>query len=133
MGNGIYLDRLSTAQFNRLIASSSPLESSLLYQIVAARLPPPAREYCFHDTRKWRLDLAWPDKMIAAEIEGGTYKKSRHTTAVGFYKDCEKYNEAVLMGWDLYRFDSKMVNNGMAIDCLQHAFGTHFLEVPENH
>ena len=128
MADSCLLDRMSASQFNKLIASGSKLESSLMYQLVAAQIPPPVREYRFNSVRKWRLDLAWPGRMIAAEIEGGTYRRSRHTSADGFYKDCEKYNSASLMGWQLFRFDSKMVNNGEALFCLQTAFGVHALE-----
>jgi very-short-patch-repair endonuclease len=33
-------------------------------------LPKPEREYRFHDTRKWRLDFAWPDIQCGVEIDG---------------------------------------------------------------
>jgi hypothetical protein len=33
---------------------------------------------------------------VAAEIEGGTFTKSRHTTGIGFHNDCEKYNAATI-------------------------------------
>src|SRR5690606_12697768 len=36
-------------------------------------LPRPEREWEFHHTRNWRLDIAWPsaDHMLALEVEGG--------------------------------------------------------------
>lgn len=73
-------------------------------------------EYRFHATRRWRFDFAWILKGVAVEIEGGTWSGGRHTRGDGYEKDCEKYNEAVLMGWKVLRFTSTMIKNGMAID-----------------
>lgn len=81
------------------------------------------REYIFHPTRKWRLDFALPDLMIAVEIEGGTWlkgaRKSRHTTGAGFAKDCEKYNEAAILGWAVLRVTSDQVKSGQALQWLE--------------
>lgn len=61
------------------------------------------REYRFHPTRKWRFDLAWPDSMVALEIEGAVWVQGRHTRGSGFAKDMEKYNAAALLGWRVLR------------------------------
>lgn len=81
---------------------------------IAARaigLPPYETEYRFHATRKWRFDYAWPSVKVAVEIEGGIWlkgkgKKSRHTTGVGYSKDCEKYNHAAALDWAVIRLTS---------------------------
>ena len=67
-------------------------------------LPLPVTEYTFHPTRKWRFDYAWPDQMVALEVEGGVWRKGggAHQGA-GTIRDIEKYNEAVLLGWRLVR------------------------------
>ena len=100
------------------------MEAWLLGHIEDEGLPAPIREYKFHDTRRWRFDMAWPRLKIAAEVEGGTFAKrfkGRHTTGEGFHKDCEKYNTAALMGWRVFRFDSPMVKNGQAVEVLKKA------------
>ena len=61
-------------------------------------------EYKFHSTRKWRFDFAHPEKLIGAEIEGGSWIKGRHTRGMGYIKDMEKYNAAALMGWRVLRY-----------------------------
>lgn len=63
-------------------------------------------EYKFHPVRKWLFDFADPITKTAIEIEGGVWgkKKSRHTTGSGFVADCEKYNNAALLGWKVLRF-----------------------------
>ena len=93
----------------------------LAYQIKAVKLPKPHREYRFHPTRRWRFDLCWPDKHIAAEVEGGTWVKGRHVRPAQFEKDCIKYNEAALLGFMVLRFTTRMVTTGVAIDTLERA------------
>ena len=86
----------------------------LIYQVRVLRLPQPELEYRFHQGRRWRADLAWPDKMLIVEFEGGVYTKGRHTRGRGFENDCEKYNTATLEGWRVLRFTSKHVRTGLA-------------------
>lgn len=78
----------------------------------------PEREYKFHPTRRWRFDFAWPEKKLAVEIEGGTWQIGRHQRAGGFSADCEKYNQAALLGWRTLRFTTAMVTEGTAIDAV---------------
>ena len=79
-----------------------------------------ATEATFHPTRKWRFDFVLPNK-IAVEVEGGVYTKGRHTTGAGFTKDCEKYNEAVILGWRVLRFTTQQVTKGIAIETIKRA------------
>ena len=63
----------------------------------------PLEEVKFHPSRKWRFDYAWPDKMVALEVEGGVWTMGRHTRGIGFVRDMEKYNAATLLGWRVLR------------------------------
>jgi len=51
-----------------------------------------------------------PKYQVAVEIEGGIWTKGRHVTGIGYQKDCEKYNHAILCGWTVFRLTSDMVN-----------------------
>lgn len=93
----------------------SDLELEFLSQVRLVGLPEPEREYKFHPTRRWKFDFCWPSKMVAVELEGGTWTGGRHTRPVGFEKDCEKYNEAAIMGWKVLRFTANMVHSGEAL------------------
>ncbi len=100
-------------------------EETLALHIRASSIPAgnePRREYPFHATRKFRFDFCWPSIMLAVEVDGGTWKKSRHTTAKGFEKDCEKLNAAALDGWMVLRFTTDMVKSGAAIITIEEAF-----------
>ena len=116
---------MNNHEYRQLIGDGkSQLELTFAYQLSQEQIPQPVREYRFNPKRKWRFDFAFIDPAIklAIEIEGGTYKKSRHTSARGFKADCEKYNQAALMGWIVLRFDAAMVNNLEAINTTLHAF-----------
>lgn len=96
------------------MGKKSELEIMFAWQVKHFGLPEPVQELRFHPVRKWRFDFAWPDRMLAVEIEGGTRTKGRHTQGSGFEKDCEKYNAALLAGWHILRFTGAMVNSGAA-------------------
>lgn len=61
-------------------------------------------EYKFHNTRKWRADIAIPSLRALIEVEGIMSAKSRHTSVTGFTNDCEKYNAAQIVGWIVLRY-----------------------------
>lgn len=69
----------------------------------ASGWPMPLSEYRFHPLRRWRFDFAWPERMLALEIEGGIWTRGRHVRGQGFLADLEKYNEAAIMGWRIIR------------------------------
>ncbi len=63
-------------------------------------------EHRFHETRQWRFDISIPSLKIAIEYEGIMSRKSRHTTIIGYTKDCEKYNAATIAGWRVLRYNA---------------------------
>jgi very-short-patch-repair endonuclease len=83
----------------------------------------PEREYRFHPNRRWRFDFAFPDEMLAVEIEGGIWTGGRHGRGAGFEKDCEKYNHAAIMGWTVLRYSTQMVMDGTAINDVLEVIG----------
>ncbi len=78
----------------------------------------PVREYQFCKGRRWRFDFAFPEQMVAIEVEGGTWNGGRHTRGSGYEKDLEKYNAATALGWKVYRYTTAMVIRGDAINLL---------------
>jgi hypothetical protein len=60
---------------------------------------------------------------LLIEIDGGTWKFSRHTTGTGFQGDCEKLNAAVLLGYRCLRFTPAMVESGVALSTIERALG----------
>lgn len=106
-------------KLNKAARGDSPIVASLLRQIAAVGIPAPVQEHRFHETRRWRFDLAWPDLMIAVEVDGGVWSGGRHTRGAGFVADCEKVNEATAMGWRVFRFPTPHVSDGSAVEMLR--------------
>lgn len=98
------------------VKTKSYLEGVFAQQAKALKLPVMQEEYAFHKTRRWRFDFAWPQFKLAVELEGGTLSRGRHVRPQGFQNDCEKYNKATLLGWQVLRFTSCDINSGRAID-----------------
>ena len=83
------------------------------------KLPNPMAEYRFHSTRKWRFDYAWPEVMLAVEVEGGTFVQGRHNRGASFEADCEKYAEAICAGWRVLRVTGNHIASGQALDWIE--------------
>jgi very-short-patch-repair endonuclease len=75
-------------------------------------LPIPEGEYPFTKVvgRRHRFDWAWPERMIAVEVEGNAF----HVRGGGKHmedRDLDKYNMAAEMGWRIFRFSPGMLKN----------------------
>ncbi len=93
------------------------VEELLLFRLTKVwRLPEPKREMHFHPTRQWRFDFAWPDFMLAVEVDGITFGKAagRHQQGRGFENDREKDLAARELGWDVIHFTPRQVRNDEA-------------------
>lgn len=88
-----------------------------------AGIPKPEKEWEFHHTRQWRVDIAWPsaDPPLALEIEGGAWTRGRHTRPSGFVKDMEKYNALTCEGWRLIRITPDQLRKTATIDLVRRA------------
>lgn len=119
--------------------SKSTWEDWLIVQLRAVRVAPePVRDHMFHPTRKWELDLAWPNIKVAVEIHGGTrgiYNKKtgkrvagRHTQGDGFAEDRIKMNHAILCGWRVFEFTTQQVDSGEALAFMVDFFKEDFFD-----
>ena len=104
--------------------AKSALEERFALDILFRRLPTPKRELKFHPTRRWRFDFAWPDQMVAVEIQGGVWSGGAHGRGSGITRNYEKYNAAAVRGWRVLQGDSSMLRSGDLIDDLVAALGT---------
>jgi very-short-patch-repair endonuclease len=86
----------------------------LALHLRAYGLPAPVREHRFHATRKWRFDFAWVEQRIALEIEGGLFVRGGHVRGAHYEEDCEKYAEALVLGWRVLRVSPRQLKQGWA-------------------
>ena len=78
-------------------------EAALARALVAAGLPEPVRQHrIVTPSGTFRVDLAYPDLMIAIEYDGWRFHSSRSS----FDRDRSRGNELELLGWTLLRFTS---------------------------
>ena len=115
----------------------SKLEETLYRQLWIAGIPTPEREYRFGAAaaggpgkglrarlteaglKDWRFDFAWPNLMLAVEVEGGAWVGGRHTRGKGFLEDLRKYQAAQMMGWTVYRTAGELINSGEAVKTIE--------------
>lgn len=115
----------------------SKLEAALALQIRACKLPEPEPEYRFGamaaggpgkglrarlaevGLKDWRFDFAWPELMLAVEVEGGGWIKGRHNTGTGFLEDLKKYGAAQRLGWTIYRTAGELIASGEAVKTIE--------------
>ena len=74
------------------------------------------KEFKFLHNRKFRFDYLFllsdsKIKGVAVEFEGGVWSAGRHIRPIGFIKDCEKYNLALVNGYVVLRFTSECLKN----------------------
>lgn len=110
----------------------SNLEKLFLFQCRAYELPEPQQEYRFAAEyvgmgkgvrerlklaylKDWRFDFAWPQYMLAVEVEGITKEGGRHQRIGGFNMDLKKYHCAMDMGWTVYRTGHHILKTGESI------------------
>lgn len=88
------------------------------------KISDPIEEFKFHPTRKWRIDICWPDHKLALEIEGGTYmNKGGHRGSIsGYVKDMEKYNALSILGFSLLRFTPQQMESCESYDFIRKWF-----------
>ncbi len=88
-------------------------------------IPEPISEFRFHLVRRWRFDYAWPNRLLACEIDGGLWLPGggRHNRPVTMIKDNEKMNEAALLGWRILKFTPQQFKNGEAAEVICRFFG----------
>ena len=104
---------------------TSALEQQFDLYWTAFNGPKLVREYKFHPDRRWKFDFCLPNNKLAIEIEGGVWVQGRHNRGQGFVNDCEKYMEAQLLGWVVYRLPEPLINSKNVERLVRYAKGKH--------
>ena len=108
-------DRARLSPVDLSTAALTPTDGAklLLSQIIAAKLPGRwYREFTFHESRDWRLDVAGfvDDLKLAIEVDGGVHRIKKR-----FLGDLEKQNALTFCDWRLLRCTPRQVRSGDAL------------------
>ena len=94
-------------------------EQVLAYQCTADGLTDFEQEYRFDQTRRYRLDLAFPKQKVGIEINGGIWHGKAHSSPLMILRDMEKANLLIQLGWRVLRYTPAQVKQGEAIEGLK--------------
>lgn len=101
--------------------SQPDLETALLWQIRLARLPDPVQQFMAVPGRRYRWDLAWPDRHLLLEIQGGVFTGGKHGRGAGIIKDQEKLNLATIHGYRVLQVSAPHLRSGQALAWVKQA------------
>ncbi|HEY8218245.1 MAG TPA: hypothetical protein VIH82_13995 [Acidimicrobiia bacterium] len=91
----------------------SDKEALIVSWIVGAGLPPPAQQHRVTvGARRYRLDLAYPDRMIGIEYDGW----AAHAPRSAFDRDRARQNPLEILGWLILRYTSASTRGDVVRD-----------------
>ena len=99
-----HLNEHHFAEVSNKIKKEDPVGLKAIIEVLDRLQIPYVKEHRFHETRKWRFDLAILYLKTGIEYEGLMSKKSRHTTKTGYSGDTDKYSQAAILGWKVLRY-----------------------------
>lgn len=99
----------------------SQIETAMWEQIRDSTLPEPVssftgdcRQHQYLEGRKFTADFAWPDRMIALEVDGGAHKTNGR-----FSSSFERAYLLLLAGWTVLHVGAVEVEQGIALQWIQ--------------
>ena len=113
----------SDVQITTTTGRGANLENILAFQIRAAGLPTPKREFRAINGRRFRWDFAWIEHRLLLEVQGGTFSSGKmgHNSGLGLHRDMEKANLATLAGWRVLAVAERHIKTGKALQWIQEA------------
>ncbi len=77
------------------------------------------KEYKFAPKRRFKADYAITGWRLLLEIEGGIFTKQAHGSITGILRDIEKYNLAMIYGFQVLRFTPEQFKKTQGIDIIE--------------
>ena len=99
----------------------SDAEDLLAFQIKAAGLPEPARQFRYVPGRKFTADFAYTEQRLLIHVDGGVYSRRAHGSITGILADITRQNLATLGGYRSLRVTPDMVKDGRALALIEMA------------
>ena len=99
----------------------SELEMMLVTRLERAGLPTGVGQHPVVTGRQFRFDRAWPEHMVAVEVQGGVWTNGAHSRGSGVQRDCLKLSMAAAIGWRVLPVTREMIEDGTAIELISQA------------
>ena len=96
-------------------------EDLLAFQIKAAKLPEPVRQFRYVPGRKFTADFAYTERRLLIHVDGGVYSRQAHGSITGILADIARQNLATLGGYRALRVTPDMVKDGTALKLIEEA------------
>lgn len=96
----------------------------LLVRLERAGLPVGVTQHRVVTGRQFRLDRAWPEQMVACEVQGGVWANGAHSRGSGVQRDCVKLSMAAAVGWRVLPVTREMIESGEAVHLIAQALST---------
>jgi len=96
-------------RFGDAVVTDSKFERLVRRLLADAGVDEPVSQHPIYDGTRFicEVDLAWPDRMVAAELQS----KKHHLHTKGFERDKERLNDARLHGWNVLEYTFKAYRN----------------------
>lgn len=114
-------ERASKPMLLKAAGVDSEIELTLANRLNRAGLPPGVPQFRFVDGRQFRFDRAWPDRMVAVEVQGGIWSQNGHGRGSIIARDCAKLSLAAALGWRVLPLTKEMIEDGQAVDLIAQA------------
>lgn len=115
--------------------STSKPTDTLLFHIMAKRLPAPETEVQFYPHRKWRFDLFWREQNLAVEVMGGAHgskatggRRGKHHRPDGYRQDCEKKSFAMMLSYRVLYVTPEQIDSGEAVQWIEALLRGYFID-----
>ena len=106
----------------------SELEMALYTRLERHGLPLGVEQYRFVPGRLYRFDRAWPEQLVAVEIQSGLWVNGAHSRGSGVERDCVKLSIAAALGWRVLPISKAMIESGDAVRLIAQALGVEVVE-----
>ncbi len=103
------------------VGVDSEPEMRLYTRLEHAGLPVGVGQHRFVPGRQFRFDRCWPDRLVAAEVQGGIWSGGRHARGSGIAAECIKFSIAAALGWRVLPLTDEMIESGQAVELIRQA------------
>lgn len=114
------VDEVLAARLGGYAPGDSDLEAQIIRALQTAGLPMPTAQHRVKvGSARYRVDLAYPEQMLAIEIDSWTYHRWRSA----FDRDRAKRNDLTLLGYGVLQVTDGM-SDGQIVDLIERALAT---------